>query len=104
MTSWPHLVVATQEGVSTSMPPVNGQLFTETLNYDGGRQVTVYVPAASPEAIVFSGDGQLIAPWGEILEAADVPPTMIIGAHRLDDEILRIHEYSPGGEHGRLRI
>ena len=77
------------------MPPVNGQLFTETLNYDGGRQVTVYVPAASPEAIVFSGDGQLIAPWGEILEGADVPPTMIVGAHRLDDEILRILEYSP---------
>jgi pimeloyl-ACP methyl ester carboxylesterase len=78
------------------MPPVNGQLFTETLNYDGGRQVSVYVPAASPEAIVFSGDGQLIAPWGEILEAAAVPPTMIVGAHRPDDEILRIYEYSPG--------
>jgi enterochelin esterase-like enzyme len=78
------------------MPPIKGQLFTETLNYDGGRQLTVYVPAASPEAIVFSGDGQLIAPWGEILEAADAPPTMIVGAHRLDDEILRIHEYSPG--------
>jgi enterochelin esterase-like enzyme len=78
------------------MPPVNGQLVTETLNYDGGRQVTVYVPAASPEAIIFSGDGQLIAPWGEILEAADVPPTMIVGAHRLDDETLRIHEYSLG--------
>jgi enterochelin esterase-like enzyme len=78
------------------MPPVTGQLFTETLNYDGGRQVTVYVPAASPEAIVFSGDGQLIAPWGEILEAADVPPTMVVGAHHLDDESLRIHEYSPG--------
>jgi hypothetical protein len=78
------------------MPPVNGQLFTETLNCDGGRQVTVYVSAAAPEAIVFSGDGQLIAPWGEILEAADVPPTMVVGAHRLDDETLRIHEYSPG--------
>ena len=81
---------------SSSMPPVNGQFVTETLSYDGGRQVTVYVPAASPEAIIFSGDGQLIAPWGEILESADVPPTMVVGAHRLDDETLRIHEYSAG--------
>lgn len=91
-----NLVLAAQEGVSTSMAPVTGRLITETLNFDGGRQVTVYVPAVSPEAIVFSGDGQLIAPWGEVLEAGDVPPTMIVGAHRLDDEILRIHEYSPG--------
>ena len=50
----------------------------------------------SPEAIVFAGDGQLIASWGGVLEAADLPPTMIIGAHRLDDETLRLHEYSPG--------
>jgi enterochelin esterase-like enzyme len=44
---------------------------------------------------VFAGDGQLIAQWGGALEAADVPPTMIVGAHRLDDETLRLHEYSP---------
>jgi enterochelin esterase-like enzyme len=73
-----------------------GELITETLGYDGGREVTAYVPAAPPEAIVFAGDGQLIAPWGEVLEGADVPPTMIVGAHRTDDETLRIQEYSPG--------
>jgi enterochelin esterase-like enzyme len=73
-----------------------GQLITETLRYDGGRQVTAYVPAAPPEAVVFAGDGQLIAPWGRVLEVADLPPTMIIGAHRRDDETLRLHEYSPG--------
>ncbi len=72
------------------------QLLSETLDYDGGRQVTVYVPAAPPEAVVFCGDGQLIAPWGESLEAADLPSTMIIGVHRVADEVLRIHEYSPG--------
>jgi enterochelin esterase-like enzyme len=38
----------------------------------------------------------LIAPWGGVLEAADLPPTMMVGAHRLDDEMLRLHEYSPG--------
>lgn len=78
------------------MSPSEGQLVTETLAYDGGRQVTAYVPPAAPEVVVFAGDGQLIAPWGGILEAADLPPTMIIGAHRLDDETLRLHEYSPG--------
>jgi enterochelin esterase-like enzyme len=78
------------------MPRMAGQLVTETLDYDGGRRVTAYVPSAPPEAIVFAGDGQLIATWGGVLQAADVPPTMIIGAHRVDDETLRIREYSPG--------
>jgi enterochelin esterase-like enzyme len=72
-----------------------GELVTETLEYDGGRDVTVYVPADPPEAIVFAGDGQLIAPWGRLLETADAPPTMVVGAHRVDDETLRLHEYSP---------
>jgi enterochelin esterase-like enzyme len=72
-----------------------GELVTETFEYDGGRNVTVYVPSAPPEAIVFAADGQLIAPWGRLLEATDVPPTMIVGVHRADDETLRLHEYSP---------
>jgi hypothetical protein len=32
------------------------------------EQVTPYVPPALPEAIVFAGDGQLIASWGGVLE------------------------------------
>ena len=56
------------------------------LDYDGGRQVTVYVPPAPPEAVVFAGDGQLISQWGATLEVADVPPTMIVGTHRPSDE------------------
>jgi enterochelin esterase-like enzyme len=78
------------------MSPTAGQLVTETLEYDGGRQVTAYVPPAPAEAIVFAGDGQLIASWGGVLEAAGLPPTMIIGAHRANDETQRLHEYSPG--------
>jgi enterochelin esterase-like enzyme len=78
------------------MSPRAGQIVTETFEYDDGRQVTAYVPSAAPEAIVFAGDGQLIASWGSVLEAADLPPTMIIGAHRADHETLRLHEYSPG--------
>jgi enterochelin esterase-like enzyme len=75
--------------------PIAGELVTETFEYDGGRDVTVYVPPGPPEVVVFAGDGQLISPWGGFLEAADVPSTMIVGAHRLDDETLRLHEYSP---------
>jgi hypothetical protein len=76
--------------------PVTGELISETFEYDGGREVTVYVPPQPPEAIVFAGNGQLISPWGGGLEAAGVPFTMIVGAHRLGDEMLRLHEYSPG--------
>lgn len=82
---------------------IEGELVTETLEYDGGRQVTVYLPPDPPEAVVFAGDGQLISSWGGSLEAADVPSTMIVGVHRLDDETLRLHEYSPGFEPERFR-
>src|ERR1700748_2301746 len=78
------------------MSSMAGQLITETFDYDGGRQVTAYVPPAAPEAIVFAGDGQLITSWGGVLETADLPPTMIIGAHRPDDEEIRLREYSAG--------
>ena len=74
----------------------SGELVTETFEYDGGRQVTVYVPADRPEAVVFASDGALISQWGGDLEAADVPSTVIVGVHRLADETLRLHEYSPG--------
>jgi enterochelin esterase-like enzyme len=74
---------------------IDGEVVTESFEYDGGRQVSVYVPPEPPEAVVFAGDGQLISQWGGVLEASDVPPTMIVGAHRLVDETLRLHEYSP---------
>jgi enterochelin esterase-like enzyme len=76
--------------------PVAGEFVTERFDYDGGRQVTVYVPPDQPEAIVFAGDGQMISQWGGLLDRADVPSTMIVGVHRVADETLRLHEYSPG--------
>ena len=79
-----------------------GEVVTETFDYNGGRQVTVYIPADPPEAVLFAGDGQLISQWGGVLEAADVPSTMIVGVHRLADETLRLHEYSPGFEPERF--
>ena len=78
------------------MSSIEGELVTETFDYDGGRNVTVYVPPRRPEAIVFAGDGQLISSWGPSLETAGAPSTMIVGVHRVDDEQVRLHEYSPG--------
>ena len=75
--------------------PAAGELVTETLDYDGGRQVTVYVPPDPPQAVVFAGDGQGVPRWGGALEAASVPSTMIVGVHGLADETLRLQEYSP---------
>ena len=75
--------------------PIAGELVTETLDYDGGRPVTVYVPPVPPETVVFAADGQGVARWGGSLEAAGVPSAMIIGVHGLADETLRLQEYSP---------
>ena len=75
--------------------PIAGTLVADRLDFDGGRQVTVYVPPDPPEAIVFAADGQEIAQWGGFLEAAGVPSTMIVGVHGLADETLRLQEYSP---------
>jgi enterochelin esterase-like enzyme len=76
--------------------PVAGAFVTETLlEYDGGRQVTVYVPPEPPEALVFAADGQGFSKWGRFLEAVEVPSTMIVGVHGLADEMPRLHEYSP---------
>ena len=62
--------------------PIAGELVTEALDYDGGRQVTVYVPPDPPEAVVFAGDGQGISQWGGYLEAADVPPERAAPTHQ----------------------
>ena len=85
------------EGPPETLRPnsIAGEFVTEIFDFDDGRPVTVYVPPDPPEAIVFASDGLLITPWGGLLEGADVPATMIVGAHRVADETLRLHEYSP---------
>ena len=74
---------------------IAGEFVTRSFDYDGGRQVTVYVPPVPPQAIVFAADGQMTSRWARFLEAADVHSTMIVGVHRAADETLRLHEYSP---------
>jgi enterochelin esterase-like enzyme len=73
-----------------------GHLVTETLSYDGGRQVTVYLPPGRPESVVFAGDGGWhISRLGEVLEAANASSTVIVGVHGLADDNARLQEYSP---------
>lgn len=72
------------------------ELLTQTFDYDGGRSVTVSLPQGAPEAVVFAGDGQLTARWGDVVAEAGGPATMIVGVHRAADETRRLHEYSPG--------
>lgn len=79
---------------------IEPHLVTKCFAYDGGREVSVSVPSSPAEAIVYAGDGQLIAQWGTLLQGA--PPTMIVGVHRTssEDEMVRIREYSPAFEEG----
>ena len=78
------------------MTPTAGQLVTETFDYDGGRQVTVYVPPVAAESIVFAGDGGWhVSRLVEALESADAPSTMVVGVHGLADDNGRLQEYVP---------
>jgi enterochelin esterase-like enzyme len=78
-----------------SVDGVSGEFITETFDYDGGRQVTAYVPRDPPEAIVFAGDGHVLTPWAADL-GSDVPAAMVVGVHGPTDDTQRLHEYSPG--------
>jgi enterochelin esterase-like enzyme len=88
--------------LTKSTDAISGEFVIETLEYGGGRQVTVYVPPNRPEAIIFAGDGQRISKWGRLLEKANITSTMIVGVHGLTDEMPRLYEYSPGFEPERF--
>jgi len=79
-----------------------GEFITDVLDYDGGRPVTVYRPVGRVEAVVFCGDGALVAEWGSDLDGWDGPPTMLVGVHGHQDETTRLGEYSPGFDEPRF--
>jgi enterochelin esterase-like enzyme len=82
---------------SVPMAPIARELVTETLGYDGGRLVTVYVPPEPAEAVVFAADGEWhISHLSEVLDGASAASTMIVGVHGLADDDGRLHEYVPG--------
>jgi enterochelin esterase-like enzyme len=79
------------------MPEPAPDLLTETFDFDGGRQVTVYVPPDPPEAIVFGADGSWhISRLSASLAAGQARATMIVGVHGLPDDDGRLKEYVPG--------
>ncbi len=79
------------------MPRRAGELITETLDYDEGRQVTVYVPPDPAEAVVYAADGGWhIARLSEALRQASLRSTMIVGVHGLHEDDERLREYVPG--------
>jgi enterochelin esterase-like enzyme len=81
------------------VPPLAGELVTETFAYDGGRQVTAYVPPKPPEAVVFAADGGWhLSRLSEALEGSHTPtpPTMLVGVHGLPDDHGRLKEYVAG--------
>ena len=66
---------------------------TESLDYDGGREVTVYVPPSAVDSVVFAADGGRHVV--RLAEALDASSTMIVGAHGLEGDAGRLREYSP---------
>ncbi len=88
------------------MSSLKGSLVTETFSFDGGRNVTVYIPPRPPQSVVFAADGG----WhterlAQALEdSIESPSTMVVGVHGLDDDDGRLEEYveSFGGERFRL--
>jgi len=79
------------------MAPTRGRLVTEALGYDGGRSVTVYLPPAPPDAVVFAADGGWhTSHLSDVLQQASAPSTMIVGVHGMPDDEGRLHEYVLG--------
>jgi pimeloyl-ACP methyl ester carboxylesterase len=70
----------------------SGRLVTETLDYDG-----VHRPDSARGSCV-----RRRRPIDLLEAAADVPPTMMVPAHRPDDETPRLREYSPAFDAARF--
>ena len=51
-------MASSENDSATPADAVSGTFVTQTFEYGGGRQVTVYVPPGPPQAIVYAGDGQ----------------------------------------------
>ncbi|MGH9125429.1 MAG: alpha/beta hydrolase [Acidimicrobiales bacterium] len=85
------------------MSPAAGQLITETFDYDGGRQVTVYLPPDPADAVVYAADGGWhISRLAEALDAAKARSTMVVGVHGLSDDDGRLKEFVFGLDESRF--
>ena len=88
------------------MAPIAGELVTESFGYDGGRDVTVYVPSAPVEAVVFLADGGWhLSRLVDAVEAAGTgasATTMLVGVHGKNDDDGRFTEYVPSVDPARF--
>ncbi len=85
------------------MSPRAEPFVTETLEYNGDRQVTVYVPPDPAEVVVFAGDvGWHMSRLGGALDAATARSTIVVGVHGLPDDDGRLKEYVPGFDENRF--
>lgn len=76
------------------MPDHAEALITETLDYDGGRDITVYVPPDPADSVVYLADGQWhIERLRAALVGAGARSTMVVGVHGLEDMDARGAEY-----------
>src|SRR5688500_10404569 len=76
------------------MSSLKGELVTESLAFDGGRQATAYLPPEGPDAVVYAADGGgHTSGLAEALDAAGRRSTMVVGVHGLDDDDGRLKEY-----------
>ncbi|MEM7091680.1 MAG: alpha/beta hydrolase-fold protein [Actinomycetota bacterium] len=76
------------------MSPLRGSLSTSSFDFDGGRDVTAYVPVEPPVLTAFAADGQWhVEQLADRLEASSAPATAIIGIHGQESDDDRLHEY-----------
>jgi enterochelin esterase-like enzyme len=63
-----------------------------------GGELRFTCQTADPRPWFSAVTGSSFSGWGQCLEAANLPPTMIVGVRRTDDEdeMARLREYSPG--------
>lgn len=82
--------------------PASG-LVTETFDFDGGREVTVCVPAEAPETIVFAADGSWhVSRLSEVIRSSGRRGTMVVGVQGMPDDDGRLKEYVAGFDRERF--
>lgn len=74
-----------------------GRFVTETLDHDGGREVTVHLPPHLVTEVVYAADGGWhVERLAARLESAGRHTTLLVGVHGMPDDDGRLHEYVCG--------
>ena len=79
----------------TPHPDRSGLTIIDELDFDGGRTVTMHLPAGEPTSIVFAADGAEVVTWAADLGGTRAANTVVVGIGGLADARQRLPEYSP---------